>query len=125
MLIFKGLFFWHRVGYMSNIIKTKNNMKKSTLKSFISYDIKKEKKESIISKFERMTKWSKECKGTNYYKVFILGNTGIYYAHPQYGHADYNKCRVCNITPYTKRLMRKFMKDLEVSNDVHYVTIQN
>jgi len=73
-----------------------------------STGIKDARKDTLISKFMRMYAWSVECKGTNYYKVFILGNTGIYYAHPIYGHADYNKTRVCNITPYTKRLMNYF-----------------
>lgn len=33
---------------------------------------------------------SGRCR-TNYGKRFIEGNTHIYYAHPVYGHADYNK----------------------------------
>lgn len=31
--------------------------------------------------------------GTNYAKVLIEGNSNIYWAHPSYGHRDYNKSR--------------------------------
>lgn len=33
----------------------------------------------------------------NYTKVPILGHTRLYFCHPGYGHADYNKVRTCAI----------------------------
>lgn len=33
----------------------------------------------------------------NYTKVPMLGHTHLYFCHPGYGHADYNKVRTCNI----------------------------
>jgi len=51
---------------------------------------------------------SLECANTNYFKVLIEGNTGIYYASAAYGHSDYNKSRVFNKTPETLKLMQIF-----------------
>ena len=64
--------------------------------------------QSIKSKFNNLLERSKNAVDTNYFKLMVKGNTGIYYAHPAYGHADYNKHRVCDITPYTLRLMKQF-----------------
>lgn len=33
----------------------------------------------------------------NYTKVPMLGHTRLYFCHPGYGHADYNKVRTCSI----------------------------
>lgn len=33
----------------------------------------------------------------NYTKVPTLGHTHLYFCHPSYGHADYNKVRTCTI----------------------------
>ena len=67
---------------------------------------------SIESRVKKLLTWSLECKGTNYYKILIEGNTGIYYASPIYLHADYNKSRVCDKNEKTLKLMNLFNKIL-------------
>jgi hypothetical protein len=94
-----------------------------TTQTFYSDSIRDANGYTLKQKFQELVARSNRTKGTNYYKVFILGNTGIYYAHPEYGHADYNKHRVCDITPYTKRLMRKSIHELQTANHVHYISI--
>jgi hypothetical protein len=61
-----------------------------------------------FQKVKRLIAQSLDAKGTNYFKVMIEGNTGIYYAHPEFGHADYNKSRVFDKTPETLVIMRAF-----------------
>lgn len=56
-------------------------------------------------------KWSKETIGTNYFKVMIEGNTGIYYCSPIYLHHDYNKTRLFDKTKATLKLMDLFNKE--------------
>lgn len=51
---------------------------------------------------------SKKFKGTNYFKTIIKGNTGYYYAHPVYGHSDYNKTRLFDITEDNTELVNLF-----------------
>lgn len=51
---------------------------------------------------------SQESIHTNYFKTMIEGSTGIYYAHPYYGHSDYNKSRLFDKTPETMKLMYLF-----------------
>jgi len=36
-------------------------------------------------------------KNSNYTKVPMMGHTHLYFCHPGYGHADYNKVRTCTI----------------------------
>jgi len=67
---------------------------------------------SIESRVKKLLAWSLECKGTNYYKILIEGNTGIYYASPVYLHADYNKKRVFDKNEKTLKLMNLFNKIL-------------
>lgn len=43
--------------------------------------------------------------GTNYLKMLIEGNTGIYLAHPYHKHSDYNKCRMFDKNEKTLHLM--------------------
>lgn len=45
---------------------------------------------------------------TNYLKIMIEGNTGIYLAHPVYNHSDYNKCRLFNKNEKTIKLMNLY-----------------
>jgi hypothetical protein len=52
--------------------------------------------------------WSLKCKGSNYFKVMIEGNSGIYYAHPDYQHNDYNKSRLFEKNEQTLKLMKLF-----------------
>lgn len=63
---------------------------------------------SNAQRVRELIKWSLECKNTNYFKVMIEGNSGIYYAHPEYRHSDYNKSRLFDKTPETLRLMQLF-----------------
>lgn len=51
---------------------------------------------------------SQDRINTNYFKTMIEGSTGIYYAHPYYGHSDYNKSRLFDKTPETMKLMDLF-----------------
>jgi len=64
--------------------------------------------ETRLQKVKRLIAQSLDAKGTNYFKVMIEGNTGIYYAHPKFGHADYNKSRVFDKTPQTIKIMNLF-----------------
>lgn len=51
---------------------------------------------------------SLKCKSTNYFKVMIEGNTGIYYASADYGHSDYNKSRLFAKNEHTIKLMNLY-----------------
>ena len=57
---------------------------------------------------------SKKAKNTPYFKIMILGNTGIYYASPIYQHMDYNKTRLFDITDETLELMNFFNQHLNL-----------
>lgn len=59
---------------------------------------------------------SKKAHGTPYFKVMILGNTGIYYASPIYQHKDYNKTRLFDITDETLKLMMYFNSKFNLKN---------
>lgn len=48
---------------------------------------------------------SQGLKNTNYFKILIEGNKNIYYAHPEYGHEDYNKSIAFPKNTKTLRLM--------------------
>jgi hypothetical protein len=65
-------------------------------------------KKSNATILRELIKWSKECKGTGYFKTLIEGNTGIYYASPTFGHSDYNKSRIFDKNEQTLNLMRIF-----------------
>jgi hypothetical protein len=67
---------------------------------------------SEIQLTKELIKESKRSAGTNYFKVLIEGNTGIYYASNIYGHNDYNKTRVFEKNPKTLKLMDVFNKQL-------------
>jgi hypothetical protein len=41
---------------------------------------------------------------TNYAKMFIVGHRHIYYAHPLYGHGDYNKSALMPNTPKHRKV---------------------
>lgn len=51
---------------------------------------------------------SKISYGTNYFKVLIYGNTGVYYASPIYRHCDYNKSRLFDIDKNSEKLIKYF-----------------
>ena len=63
-----------------------------------------------LERIRIMLRQSIANKGTNYHKVMIMGNTGIYYASPVYGHSDYNKVRIMDINPRNIRIMELFNK---------------
>jgi hypothetical protein len=64
----------------------------------------------LMERIKIMLNQSLSNKGTNYHKVMIMGNTGIYLASPVYGHSDYNKVRVMDISPRNIRIMELFNK---------------
>jgi len=49
---------------------------------------------------------------TNYGKMFIQGNTNIYYAHPFYKHSDYNKWKAMPNTPKHWKIAQELNKKL-------------
>lgn len=65
-------------------------------------------KRSVFQIFRSILAQAKENKNTDYFKTLIEGNTGIYLASPEYGHADYNKVRVFEKTPITLKLLQMF-----------------
>ena len=60
-------------------------------------------------------------KPSNYTKVPMLGHTRLYFCHPGYGHADYNKVCTCNIEGNEKfcekvcEIARRHLAKLEVA----------
>jgi hypothetical protein len=58
---------------------------------------------------------SLKAKGSNYFKIMIEGNTNIYYAHPVYGHSDYNKSRLFPKNTQTLKLMQLFNAIVKVA----------
>jgi hypothetical protein len=55
---------------------------------------------------------------TNYAKCFIIGNKNIYYAHPYYGHSDYNKAQLMPNTPKHRKVAAE-LNQLLYSNGVN------
>jgi hypothetical protein len=51
---------------------------------------------------------SKKSYGTNYFKVLIYGNTGVYYASPIFKHQDYNKSRLFDIDEDSENAIKYF-----------------
>lgn len=66
--------------------------------------------ETNVQLIKNLISWSRECMGTSYFKTIIEGNTGYYYASPLYGHLDYNKTRLFDITEETTKLVNIFKK---------------
>lgn len=52
---------------------------------------------------------------TSYGKVFIQGHRNIYYAHPYFGHEDYNKARLMPNTPKHWRVAQELNKMIETA----------
>jgi hypothetical protein len=67
-------------------------------------------KESDAQKVIRLAKYNLSVKGSNYFKIMIEGNTGIYLAHPIHSHSDYNKCRLFDKNEKTLKLMELYNK---------------
>ncbi len=77
-------------------------------KVIMSYEFKKAEKRSYLEVVKSCLELAKQTAGTSYFKIMIEGNTGIYLASPDYGHADYNKCRVFDKNEKTLRLMNLY-----------------
>lgn len=63
-------------------------------------------KENDYALIKKIIQRGKETKNTNYFKVLIEGNTGIYLASPDYMHADYNKSRLFDKNEKTLKIMQ-------------------
>jgi hypothetical protein len=72
-------------------------------------------KKSDLGKLVELIKWSLQCKDTNYFKILIEGNTGIYYAHPEFKHQDYNKSRVFDKNENTIKYIDIFNRILKLN----------
>lgn len=109
----KAIKTWTSTRFHGNTKKV-GSLLVTDLKAIVSKKVSREvakldtSKKSNVQKVRELITWSKETKGTNYFKVLIEGNTGIYYASPAYAHSDYNKSRVFAKTPETLKLMELF-----------------
>jgi len=83
----------------------KNIVHKKTLRELSK---NKSSKKTEIQKVRELLKLSLNSRNTNYFKVLIEGNCNIYYAHPNYGHNDYNKSIVFEKNPKNLKLMKLF-----------------
>ena len=63
---------------------------------------------SPVQLVRQLLNQSIKSKDTNYFKIMIEGNTGIYYASANYGHSDYNKSRLFAKNEHTIKLMNLF-----------------
>lgn len=113
----KQLYFWTSLNhfhsnkkYFGSILldDAKEIVRKKRLREILKCTEDHPLQKTNVGKLRGLINQSIECKGTNYFKVLIEGNTGIYYAHPEYQHSDYNKHRVFDKTPETLNLMRIF-----------------
>jgi hypothetical protein len=66
---------------------------------------KVESKQSNLVLAKDIIKRAIDTKGTNYFKILIEGNTGIYLASPEYLHSDYNKSRLFDKNEKTLKIM--------------------
>ena len=102
---------WSSTKFHGNTKKV-GSLAVADLKEIIAKKISREvakidiSKKTNIQEARELIKWSLACKGTNYLKVLIEGNTGIYYASPVFKHRDYNKSRVFEKTTETLKLMQ-------------------
>lgn len=91
-------------------------IKEKRLKRKYGCSISTAPKKSDLGKLVELIKWSLQCKDTNYFKILIEGNTGIYYAHPDYKHQDYNKSRVFEKNENTIKFIDIFNRILKINN---------
>ena len=83
----------------------KRIIEKKSLRKLLNYPARPKSEVSILR--ELITR-SESSINTNYFKVLIEGETGIYFAHPVHQHSDYNKSRVFEKNEKTLRLMDMF-----------------
>lgn len=83
---------------------------KDIVKKKVQREIRKQfnYKESEATKTLRHLKYNLSIIDSNYFKIMIEGNSGIYLAHPVYQHQDYNKHRMFDKTEKTIRLMNLY-----------------
>ena len=111
----KSLNTWSRTNFHGNTKKI-GELAINDLKKIVSKKIKRELskiytgKKSEIQIVRSLINQSLKSKGTNYFKIMIEGNTGIYLASPVYLHSDYNKCRLFDKNEKTLKLMHLFNK---------------
>lgn len=109
----KSLNAWTRTNFHGNTKKI-GELAINDLKAIVSKKIKRELskiytgKKSEIQIVRSLINQSLKSKGTNYFKIMIEGNTGIYLASPVYLHSDYNKCRLFDKNEKTLKLMQLF-----------------
>lgn len=93
-----------KIGSLSLIdIKAIVAKKQRRSRDYYPYD-----KKLKLSLVRYLLNWSQETKGTNYFKIMIEGNNNIYYAHPEYGHRDYNKSRLFEKNDDNLKIMKLF-----------------
>ena len=85
--------------------KIKEELEKAHKKQFIRESINK-----AIEAVERDIAAGNHL--TSYVKMFIQGDTNIYYAHPFYKHSDYNKWKAMPNTPKHWKIAQELNKKL-------------
>ena len=111
----KKITAWTSTRYHGNT-KVIGSLPLSLIKSIVAKKVHREllkcdssaKGEATITR--ELINNSTKSISTNYHKIMIEGNTGIYLAHPSYQHSDYNKSRLFNKTEKTLKLMDLFNK---------------
>lgn len=95
-----------KVGSLS-VNEIKNIVEKKVSRQYAKIDTSEKTNLQVI---RQLINQSKSSYNTNYFKILIEGNTGIYYASPNYQHSDYNKSRVFDKNEKTLKLMKLFNK---------------
>jgi hypothetical protein len=109
----KQITTWTSTKFHGNTKKV-GSLSVADLKAIVAKKVSREyakidtSKKSNIQIAKELITWSLKCKGTNYFKIMIEGNTGIYYASAVYGHSDYNKSRLFDKNADTLKLMQLF-----------------
>lgn len=93
--------------YSSKYLKSKGINVVKTVWSDLQYDLDNKGKEYTFEQPNNLLQKLIINKSSgNYKKVLIEGNTHIYWAHPYYGHKDYNKSIWRKNTPENRVKMR-------------------
>jgi len=83
----------------------KRIIEKKSIRKVLNYPARPKSELAIL---RELISRSESSINTNYFKVLIEGETGIYFAHPVHQHSDYNKSRVFEKNEKTLRLMDLF-----------------
>lgn len=97
-----------KLGYLT-VIQVKDIVRKKRERELMRHNLKSQPLGPAQLTF-KLFKESPIYKGTNYHKIMIEGNTGIYLAHPGYKHSDYNKTRLFDKNEKTLKLMHLYNK---------------